>query len=108
MLKNVLPKIVPFEIILKKKSVWPDRPQMAVQCGLCAVHAERLRQEYKHIHSEYVILVFAGQKWLSERASTYIALYRYCYVSSMTIVFLQNTLALVGYVIVWDLTFKIM
>jgi len=43
----------------------PEIPQMAVQCG--ALHPEQLWQEYKHLHSEYVILVLAGQKWLRER-----------------------------------------
>ena len=62
--------------------VQADRPQMAAHCGACALHAGQLRQEYKHMHSKYVIIVvFAGQKLLRERATTYIA----CIVIAMSI-----------------------
>jgi len=60
----------------KKNTVKPNRPQVTIQQGACALHAGWLRQEYTqthtHTHTNVLDLIpnaFPRQKRLSERAT---------------------------------------
>jgi len=60
---------------MSKNMEQPERPQMTIQYGACALHAGELRlHTHTHTHtrtySEYAILIaFSWQQWLRERAS---------------------------------------
>ena len=63
--------------VMWKNTVEPDRPQMAIQYGACALRAGWLQT---HTHSEYVTLIaFPRQQWLCERAS----MLRYTYITGL-------------------------
>jgi len=61
-----------------KNTVQPDRPQITIQCGACALRAGYLMvyaRAHTNTHAQYVILLFQGDSGYANAPQCYVYTY---------------------------------